>query len=294
MKRVSLIAIGVVTTVAVLCTGVICLSREPAIDPVDSDRKVDFDSSLIQQGANLAALGDCSTCHTAPSGEAFAGGFPLPTPFGTIYSTNITPDPETGIGRWSEAAFQRAMRRGVDRDGRHLYPAFPYDHFTLVSDEDNKALYAFLMTRQPVRAPARANKLPFPLNIRPVLAGWKLLFLRDGPFKPDPAHDSVWNRGAYLAQGIGHCGACHTPRNFLGAEKTGQFFTGGEAEGWHAFAINAATYSPIPWNAASLKVYLRQGWHVLHGADGACRRQSRKRIGRRCNGNCRLCRVGDG
>lgn len=265
MTKVSRIAIGIITTVAVLCVGVFWFVREPAIDPLDSDRTINFESSLIQRGANLAALGDCNTCHTAPRGRVFAGGFPLPTPFGTIYSTNITPDPETGIGRWSEAAFQRAMRQGVSRDGRHLYPAFPYDHFTLVSDEDNKALYAFLMTRQPVRVPARVNRLPFPLNMRPVLAGWKLLFLREGPFRPDPAHDSAWNRGAYLVQGIGHCGACHTPRNILGAEKPGKFFTGGEAEGWQALAINADSHSPIPWNAVSLKAYLHQGWDVLHG-----------------------------
>lgn len=157
------------------------------------------------------------------------------------------------------------MREGVDREGRHLYPAFPFDHFTLASDEDDKALYAFLMTRRPVRAMAPANELPFPLNERPVLAAWKLLFLRAGTFRPDASHDAIWNRGAYLAQGIAHCGACHTPRNTFGAEDTSQTFAGGEAEGWRAFAINAASSSPIPWDANSLYAYLRQGWHGLHG-----------------------------
>ena len=219
----------------------------------------------LQRGANLAALGNCNTCHTAPNGQPFSGGQPLRTPFGTIYSTNITPDPQTGIGRWSQEAFRRAMREGVDREGRHLYPAFPFDHFTLASDEDDKALYAFLMTRRPVRAMAPANELPFPLNERPVLAAWKLLFLRAGTFRPDASHDAIWNRGAYLAQGIAHCGACHTPRNTFGAEDTSQTFAGGEAEGWRAFAINAASSSPIPWDADSLYAYLRQGWHGLHG-----------------------------
>jgi mono/diheme cytochrome c family protein len=157
------------------------------------------------------------------------------------------------------------MREGVDRQGRHLYPAFPYDHFTLVSDEDDKALYAFLMTRRPVRAMAPGNELPFWLRLRPLLAGWKLVFLRQGPFKPDPARDATWNRGAYLAQGIGHCGACHTPRNLLGAERAGQAFAGGDSKGWRAFTINAASASPVPWDADSLYAYLREGWHGLHG-----------------------------
>src|SRR5258706_4726048 len=265
MNRSRLIAVCFFTTLAALGLGAIVLVRESEIEPINPGTSSRFDPQLVRHGAELAALGDCNTCHTVPNGKAFAGGLPVPTPFGTIYSTNITPDPETGIGRWSEPAFQRAMHKGVDRDGRHLYPAFPYDHFTLVSNEDNRALYSFLMTRQPVRAVAPENALPFPLNIRSVVAGWKLLFLHQGPFRADPAHDAVWNRGAYLVQGIGHCGACHTPRNILGAEKTGQVFAGGEAEGWHGFTINAASPAPIPWNADSLNAYLRQGWHGLHG-----------------------------
>ena len=182
-----------------------------------------------------------------------------------MYTTNITPDPGTGIGRWPEAAFGRAMREGVDRTGRHLYPAFPYDHFTLVTDADNRALYAFLMTRQPVAARAPANALPFPLNQRFVLAGWKLLFLRPGPYTPDPAHDAEWNRGAYLAEGLAHCGACHTPRNLFGAEETGRRFAGGDAEGWHAVPIGSGSPAPVPWTRESLFHYLRDGWHGQHG-----------------------------
>jgi mono/diheme cytochrome c family protein len=195
----------------------------------------------------------------------FAGGLPLPTPFGTIYSTNLTPDPEAGIGRWSEAAFTRAMREGVDRQGRHLYPAFPYDHFTKVTDEDDRALYAFLMTRKPVRAEAPANQLPFPLKLRMVLAGWNLLFFREGVYRPDPSKSEVWNRGAYLAEGLGHCGACHTPRNLLGAEKTDQSFAGGEAEGWTAYALNATSAAPVSWTVDSLTHYLTTGWEEHHG-----------------------------
>lgn len=259
------IAIGVLATFGAIGIGAFALAYKPAIAPRDPTETPAFDQALVRRGSELAAVGDCNTCHTAPGGKAFAGGLALPTPFGTIYSTNITPDPDTGIGRWPEAAFQRAMREGVDREGRHLYPAFPYDHFTLVSDEDNRALYAFLMTRPAVRAPAKPNQLPFPLTLRPVLAGWKLLFMKQGPYKPDPARDAQWNRGAYLVEGIGHCGACHTPRNILGAEKSHAAFAGGDAEGWHAFTINAASPSPVPWDVDTLNVYLRQGWHGLHG-----------------------------
>jgi mono/diheme cytochrome c family protein len=157
------------------------------------------------------------------------------------------------------------MREGVDREGDHLYPAFPYDHFTLVNDADSAALYAFIMTRQPVQARTPENQLPFPLNMRFILAGWKLLFFHKGPYQPDLAHDEQWNRGAYLANGIGHCGACHTPRNSFGAEIGTQHFGGGEAEGWHAYAINADSKSFEAWNAQDLHMFLSKGWHDRHG-----------------------------
>lgn len=234
------------------------------IEPI-SGETAEFGADLLERGAQLAAVGNCIACHTVPGEKAFAGGLPLPTPFGTIYSTNITPDPETGIGRWSEEAFRRAMREGVDREGRHLYPAFPYDHFTRVTDEDNRALYAYLMTREPVRAEPRQNDLVFPLGFRPLLAGWKFLFLDKGPHQPVAEQSAEWNRGAYLAEGLGHCGACHTPRNALGAADSSRHFGGGEAEGWIAYAINESSPAPIPWNEDSLAFYLRNGWHELHG-----------------------------
>src|SRR3954469_8951662 len=138
----------------------------PAIAAIDPPPPQSFDAALVKRGRALAAIGNCSDCHTVRGAKAFAGGLPVPTPFGTIYSSNITPDPETGIGRWPEAAFRRAMRSGVDREGRHLYPTFPYDHFTNVSDEDDRALYAYLMTRQAVYAPSRENQLAFPFDHR--------------------------------------------------------------------------------------------------------------------------------
>src|SRR5450756_2339978 len=238
----------------------------PAIAAIDPPSPPSFDPALVKRGRQLAAIGNCASCHTAPGAKDFAGGLPVPTPFGTIYSSDITPDAATGIGGWPEAAFRRAMRSGLDRDGRHLYPTFPYDHFTNVSDEDDRALYAYLMTRQPVRAPARANRLPFPLDQRFVIAGWKLLFLRGGTYRPDPAKSAEWNRGAYLVEGLAHCGACHTPRNALGAERAGAAFAGGEVDHWSAYAINAQSPAPVPWTAEALYGYLRDGWHRNHGA----------------------------
>ena len=261
--RGSRIVVSLIAIVAAAAVGFGVLSWRQEI-PIEPSAK-NFGPALVAEGRSLAAVGNCIACHTVPGGKAFAGGLAVPTPFGTIYSTNITPDPETGIGNWSEAAFQRAMREGVDRAGQHLYPAFPYDHFSLVTDADNRALYAYLMTREPVRQEPRANDLVFPLNFRPLLAGWKLLFLDSGGFRPDPAKSAEWNRGAYLAEGLGHCGACHTPRNSLGAEDKGRHFAGGEAEGWQAYAINAASHAPIPWDREALAFYLRRGWHALHG-----------------------------
>jgi mono/diheme cytochrome c family protein len=241
------------------------IAWRPAIAAIDPPAPQSFDAALVKRGRDLAAIGNCNDCHTARGGKDFAGGLPVPTPFGTIYSSNITPDAETGIGRWPEAAFRRAMRSGVDRDGRHLYPTFPYDHFTNVTDEDDRALYAYLMTRQPVHAPARANQLAFPLDQRFVIAGWKLLFLHGDTYRPDSTKSAEWNRGAYLVEGLAHCGACHTPRNALGAERASAPFAGGDVEDWHAYAINAQSPAPVPWDADALFAYLRDGWHPDHG-----------------------------
>jgi mono/diheme cytochrome c family protein len=254
-----------VALVVIAGVGFVAYGWRPEIAPEDPTAHAEFDQELVARGARLAAVGNCIACHTVPGSKAFAGGLALPTPFGTIYSTNITPDPETGIGRWSEAAFQRAMREGVDREGNHLYPAFPYEHFTRVTEEDNRALYAYLMMRQPVSATAPENELPFPVNVRLILAGWKLFFFDEGEFKPNPGESKEWNRGAYLAEGLGHCGACHTPRNSFGAEDEDRHFAGGEVEGWHAYAIDESSSAPIPWDRESLAFYLRDGWHELHG-----------------------------
>jgi mono/diheme cytochrome c family protein len=216
----------------------------------------------------LSGAGYCAVCHTRAGGEPFAGGYGLVTPFGTIYSTNITPDPATGIGNWSEAAFARAMHEGVARDGSHLFPAFPYDHFTKVSDDDVKAVYAYIMTRPPVSTSPPPNTIPFPLNIRIFQEGWKLLFFRSGRYQPDTTKTAEWNRGAYLAEGLSHCGGCHTPRNTLGAEKVHDAYAGDMVDGWVAPTLTDANPSPVPWTQGELFSYLRSGASPLHGVSG--------------------------
>ena len=236
----------------------------PALDPLEPG-SLEFSDDEIERGELLALVGACSACHTAEGGAPLAGGLGLPTPFGTIYSTNITPDPETGIGRWSLAAFARAMREGLDREGRHLYPAFPYDSFTKSTDEDLRAIYAWLMSQPPVIAARTPNELPFPFSFRPVLAGWKLLFLDGTPYVPDPALNEELNRGAYLAMSLGHCGACHTPRNRFGAMIVDRLFEGGEAEGWLAPPLGDHSIAPVSWTLNDYADYLFDGWSEEHG-----------------------------
>jgi len=265
MSKPRIIASAAITALIGGMIAAFAVVWRPAIEAIEPPAPPSFEPALVKRGRDLAAIGNCSDCHTARDRKSFAGGLPVPTPFGTIYSSNITPDPETGIGRWSEAAFRRAMRSGVDRAGHHLYPTFPYDHFTNVTDEDDRALYAFLMTRPAIRASARANNLAFPLNQRVVVAGWKVLFLKRQTYKPDNTQSVQWNRGAYLVEGLAHCGSCHTPRNALGAEKASTPFSGGDVDNWHAYAINAQSPSPLPWTTDALFHYLRQGWDSDHG-----------------------------
>ena len=262
-QQVAVIAIA--AAVGLAC--VLMVSR-PSIATTPAATPTSFDAATVEQGARLAAVGDCSSCHTASNERPYAGGVPLATPFGTIHGTNITPDRETGIGGWPENAFVRAMREGIAHDGTHLYPAFPYDHFTHATDDDLHALYAYLMTRDPVRAPNRPNDLRFPFGIRALVAVWNMLYLRNAAFRPEPSRSAEWNRGAYLVQSLGHCGSCHSPRNALGAEKTGAELAGGEAQGWYAPALNGASPSPLPWTVEHLRAYLRTGIARDHAIAG--------------------------
>ena len=241
-------------------------ASNPSIAPIAPPLPTSFPQAQVNAGAVLAAAGNCAACHTSPYGLPYGGGNGFETGFGLVYSTNISPDPETGIGRWSQAAFARAMREGVARDGTHLLPAFPYTHFTKLNAGDIQALYAFFMTRPPVVVPERRNTIHFPLNVRGLQAGWKLLFFKRGEYQPNTAKSDPWNRGAYLSEGIAHCAACHTPRNRFGAERTSASYAGERFDGWLAPPLNATNPAPSPWTQRDLHDYLRTGESLLHGA----------------------------
>jgi mono/diheme cytochrome c family protein len=246
-------------------------------------------TSLIEQGHYLATAGDCISCHTRPKGAPFAGGLPLSTPFGVIYSANITPDPATGIGAWSERELARALHEGIAADGRHLYPAFPYTAYTKISDNDVLALYAYLRSLKPVRYTPPPNEMHFPFSLRGLLAGWNLLYLRPGRYTPDPARTPEWNRGAYLVQGLGHCGACHTPRNRLGGERASEALAGGAyldeitdevvddrltpmdertVRLWSTANLTQASSGLAAWTVDEIAAYLKSGHNARAGAFG--------------------------
>ncbi|MGE4533099.1 c-type cytochrome [Halomonas sp.] len=251
---------------AVASTAVVAWPWKGAIAPISRPSPNLYSAETIERGRLVAAAGDCAACHTAEGGRENVGGRAFETPFGTLYSTNLTPDEETGIGRWSFAAFDRAMRQGISRDGKQLYPAFPYTAFAKISDTDMQALYAYLMSQPAASAEIPSNALSFPFNFRPLMAGWNTLFHDPRPFTPDPGQSDLYNRGAYLAEGLGHCSACHTPRNALGAERSGQYaLSGAMVDGWEAPPLNKLSKSPIPWSESSLYEYLRQGTSALHG-----------------------------
>lgn len=237
-----------------------------AIAPVTPPDAASWSAQMLERGRQVAAAGDCAVCHTAESGATNAGGLKMATPFGTLYTTNITPDRETGIGNWSFTAFDRAMRQGISRDGHHLYPAFPYTAFRQINEGDMQALYAYLMSQPAVKQSAPPNEMRFPFNMRFLMAGWNTLFLRQGEYQPDGTKSAEWNRGAYLVNGAGHCAACHSPRNLLGAEKGGaQYLAGGWVDGWEAPALNQLSKAPQPWKADALYNYLRTGYDDKHG-----------------------------
>jgi nicotinate dehydrogenase subunit B len=260
---------GALATIGALCAAAIGVAAAVlpwrSIAPIARPDASTYSQATIARGQQLAALGDCAVCHTDANGAVNAGGRAIETPFGTIWSTNITPDPQTGIGAWSYPAFERAMRAGIHRDGRHLYPAFPYTHFTRTTDADLQALYAYLMAQAPERAENRNPTLAFPFNWRPLMAGWNALFHHAEVFEADPRKSEPWNRGAYLVEGLGHCAACHSPRNALGAEKADGYLAGGFTEGWEAPPLTSLSHAPIPWSEDELFAYLRTGESRFHG-----------------------------
>ncbi|WP_263263497.1 cytochrome c [Pseudomonas sp. RIT-PI-S] len=235
----------------------------PAIAPAQAPRTLDPEA--VRRGALVVEAGDCAVCHTRPGGAYLAGQLPLKTPFGTLYSTNITPDLATGIGTWSLPAFERAMRQGVSRDGHLLYPAFPYVHYRRMSAEDIADAYAYLMSGPPVQAPALPNELNFPMNLRPLVSFWNLLFLHTPALQAQADRPEPWNRGRYLVEGAGHCGGCHSPLNLLGAEERGKALTGGIVDGWEAPSLLGLAQPTRGWNREQLVAYLRGAVVDGHG-----------------------------
>lgn len=217
------------------------------------------DYTAITRGRYLVTAGDCVACHQNDAGD-LAGGRGIETPFGTIRAANITPDRETGIGTWSADDFARALHEGLAPGGRRLYPAFPYAFYTRITREDADAIYAWLRSIPPVRNVVDRDTLPFPLNIRTVMRGWNALFFEPGRFQPAPGRSEEWNRGAYLVTGLGHCGACHTPVNVLGASRAGEALAGQPLQGWFAPNISANGYQGIgAWGVDDIVQYLRTG-----------------------------------
>lgn len=275
---------------AALLTGALAACTQAAgTDATGARRPAESRQDLVERGRYLAAAGDCVSCHTRANGKPFSGGRPLNTPFGVIYSANITTDPQTGIGAWTEGQFERAMREGIAADGSHLYPAFPYTAYTKLTDEDVHAIYAYLRSLQPVTFTPPGNKMSFPFSVRSLLAGWNALFFEPGRYAPDASRSAEWNRGAYLTQGLGHCGACHTPRNFLGGERKAEALTGGDYLDEISDEVVSDKITPMdeitvrPWSAANLTpargglgawslddiaAYLKTGHSVRAGAFG--------------------------
>ena len=224
----------------------------------------------IERGRYLAVLSDCASCHTVPgSNQPFAGGRPIETPFGNIVAPNITPDAETGIGSWSDEQFDAAVRKGIARNGSRLYPAMPYNAYTKMSRDDVLAIRAYLNTVTPVRNAVDADTLPFPFNIRASMRVWNALYFSQGEYQPNPQQSAEWNRGAFLVDGPGHCGACHTPKTALGGDKSGQYLQGAYLQGWSAPDITGDKRLGLGgWSKEDLVAYLKSGHNHVTAATG--------------------------
>ena len=254
------------TPLAVLPALAVLLAANAAV-AADTDPQA---YNQIERGRYLAVAGDCAGCHTLPgSGKDFAGGRPIETPFGTLAGSNITPDPETGIGAWTDDEFVNAMTKGTGRNGTHLYPAMPYTYFTKVSRDDALAIRAYLNTVPAVHNPVRSNQLPFPFNVRASLVGWDALYFKPDAFPPVADKSAEWNRGAYLAEGLAHCGMCHTPKNTFGGDKTDEKLQGYALQGW--FAPNITNDKRVglgAWSVEEIAEYLKTGHNRTSAASG--------------------------
>jgi mono/diheme cytochrome c family protein len=219
-------------------------------------------NDVISRGEYLARAGDCVACHTAAGGALFAGGRAMPTPFGSLFTSNITPDDETGIGRWTPDDFYRMLHTGRSRDGALLYPAMPFANYTKVTRADSDAMYAYLMSVPPVRQPNRPHELRFPFNQRDLLVGWRTLYFREGEYQPDPKQSAEWNRGAYLVQGLGHCSMCHTAVSALGGSRESEAFSGGMIpnQNWYAPSLTSNREAGLgEWSLDEIRDLLQAG-----------------------------------
>lgn len=260
MNRWLVAAIAGAALIATLA-GVVLWLNLRGEEPLDA-RPFDPTRGVVERGAGLALAGNCAACHTARGGVPYAGGRGIETPFGTVYSSNLTPDPDHGIGRWSAAEFRRALRHGRSRDGRLLYPAFPYPNLTIVSRDDADAIYAYLRTVPPAAQPNRPHELRWPYSTSWALAVWRALFFTPESFVPDASRGDAWNRGAYLVRGLGHCNACHAGRNLLGATAGPLELGGGliPVQNWYAPSLNAAHEAGVgDWDEDEIVALLRTG-----------------------------------
>ncbi len=244
-----------------------CIFAMALIGPVHAQDTQSFDR--VERGRYLAVLSDCAGCHTAPGGKPFAGGLPLETPFGAIVASNITPDAATGIGSMSQAEFVAALHDGRGLGGKRLYPAMPYPAYTKITDEDARDLRSYFSTIEPVSNAVVSNQLPFPLNIRFAMVFWNGLNFTPGRFQPNKEKSVEWNRGAYIVQGPGHCGTCHTPKTILGADKSSAPLQGGLLQGWFAPNLTGDTRKGLgKWSKEDIAEYLKTGtnsWTLASG-----------------------------
>jgi cytochrome c2 len=242
--------VGIVA--ALMAAGTASANAQEAIPSTNDD--------LVERGRYIATAGDCMPCHTGAPKQEFAGGLPIATPFGTIYSPNITPDDATGIGKWTFADFKNAVHDGIRADGAYLYPAMPYDAFTKIEDKDLKALWAYLRSLKPIKKVPQENGLSFPFNIRKLMFVWRTLFFDEGYYKPNPKKSPAWNRGGYLVEALAHCNDCHTPRNLMGATIPSERFEGAQLGNWYAPNITVKALRDVnKWDKAALVDFLKNG-----------------------------------
>ncbi len=253
---------GAVALLGVLAAALIAWLNVRGEAPVRPDSSVQADAATVARGAYLARVGNCAGCHTARGGADYAGGRGIETPFGVVYASNLTPDAETGLGRWSADAFWRALHNGRSADGRLLYPAFPYPNTTLVTRADSDALFAFVRQLPAVRQANRPHELRFPYNTQVALAVWRALYFRPAAFQPDDAQGEEFNRGAYLVRGLGHCEACHAPRNALGATRDEAQLAGGliPMQAWYAPSLASSGEAGVAeWSVEEIAALLKTG-----------------------------------